>query len=68
VFSSAGEILSTSFSSASAGGHAALENTLIALPWAIVAAAILQMMLYAIFILICARKMAAKSPLHLLRK
>lgn len=68
VFSSAGEILSTSFSGASVGGHAALENTLIELPWAIFAAAIAQMMLYASSVSIFAKKMASKSALHLLKK
>jgi len=51
VFSSASEITSTDFSSVSASGHAALENTLITLPWVTIVAAISQIMLYALAVI-----------------
>lgn len=68
VFTSAGDVLSTSFSNASESGHAAIENTLVALPLASVAAAVLQMLLYALSVWICAGKLAKKPPLMLLRR
>jgi hypothetical protein len=68
VFTSAGDILSTSFSNASESGHAAIEATLVALPLASVAAAVLQILLYALSVWICAGKLAKKPPLMLLRR
>lgn len=68
VFTLAGDVLSTSFSNASESGHAAIENTLVALPWACAAAAVLQMIFYALSVWICAGKLAKKPPLMLLRR
>ena len=67
IFASAGEVLGTGFSGSSVSGHASIEPFLTALPQAALAGALLQAVLCAAAVFICAKRMAGTKPLKLLR-
>ena len=68
VFSSATDLMNTSFSSGSVSGHATLDNVMVSLPYMAILAALVQLILYAAVIFVCVCSMVHKPPLELIRK